>query len=126
MAGPRSNRAVPSLRFRGPTARKWGLIKGLDFHASLIARNTVIESYATGRLCDPHTNKSLREFPNMASAGTANGRQGAARGGGRAASSCENLKNYEHRIHFYDRFEMARARSLHGVINFQRYTIMRK
>lgn len=62
----------------------------------------------------------------MASAGTANGSQEAARGGGRAASSCENLKNYEHRIHFYDRFEMLRARSLDGVINFQRYTIVRK
>lgn len=79
-------------------------IKGLGFHASSISRYTVIESYAAGRCHDPHTNKSLREFPNMASAGTANGRPGAARGGGRAASSCENLKNYEHRIHFYDRF----------------------
>lgn len=59
-------------------------IKGLGFHASSISRYTVIESYATGRCYDPHTNKSLREFPNMASAGTANGRQGAARGGGPA------------------------------------------
>lgn len=56
----------------------------MSFTRPISACSTAIEC-AAGRRYDPHTNKSLSEFPNMASADTANGRQGAARGGGGAA-----------------------------------------
>lgn len=66
---------------------------GNEFHASHNSGcYTAIEAYA--RRYDPRTNKSLSEFPNMASAAEP---MGGGKGLG-AASSCENFKNYEHRF----------------------------